>query len=236
MIGPRRTWRARAVRRKAPVEAGSFRRGGACARGGSYGGAHLMSLTAAAVTAAQVTTPSRRSLLCSRRRPWGARSQWAVRPCKGSVLLTAPLGLVHGNHRPAGLVTEAFLTREGTGSMRRYFYRRVRLLGRPLAFRMGLLGWRCARSAQRGVPPSQGASSRPTASDMGGRVGRPRVSHRPFPGWAKGVVVSLVGGGLVGMSALDSVEEAQVGAAGRRGKGPNSDPGRTPLRRGRAAD
>ena len=191
MIGPRRTWRARAVQRKAPVEAGSFHRGGACARGGSHGGAHLMSLTATAVTAVQVTTPSRRSPLCSRRRPWGARSQWAVRPRKGGVLLTAPLGLVHGNHRPSGLVTEAFLTREGTGSMRRYFYRRVRLLGRPLAFRMGLLGWRCARSAQRGVPPSQEASSRPTASDMGGRVGRPRVSHIPFPGWAKGVVVSL---------------------------------------------
>ena len=160
MTGPRRTWRARAVRRKAPVEAGSFRRGGACARGVSYGGAHLMSLTAAAGTAAQVTTPSRRSPLCSRRRPWGARSQWAARPCKGGVLLTAPLGLVHGDHRPAGLVTEALVTREGTGSMRRYFYRRVRLLGRSLAFGMGLLGWRCARSAQRGVPPPQGDSSR----------------------------------------------------------------------------
>ena len=192
------------------MDAGLFHRGGACARGGSFNGAHSLSLFAAAVTAVGVTTPSKSSLARYRRRPWGARSRWAGRSCKGSGLLVAPFGLVRGDQWHSCLDAKALVTREGPGRDARYYYRRVRLLGRTLAFRVGLLGWRCARSAQRGVPLSPGGSSRPTTSGTGGRVGRPRVSCRPFPGWAKGVVVSLVGGGLVGMSALDSVEEARV--------------------------
>ena len=185
MIGPRRTWRARAVRRKAPVEAGLFHRGGACARGGSFGGAHSLSLIAAAVTANGVTTPSKRPSLRYRRRPWGARSQWAARPCRGSGLLAAPFGLVHGDQRHLCLDTKAPMMREGLGSVARYFYRRVRLLGRSLAFGFGLLGWRCARSAQCGVPCSHEGASGSMVSDGAGRVGTGLVSPTDLLGIAQ---------------------------------------------------
>ena len=163
-------------------------------------------------TANGVTTPSKRPSLRYRRRPWGARSQWAARPCRGSGLLAAPFGLVHGDQRHLCLDAKAPVMREGPGSVARYFYRRVRLLGRSLAFGFGLLGWRCARSAQRGVPCSHEGASGLMVSDGAGRVGRPRVSHsaQTFPWLGQGCGGLSCGEGLVGMSALDSDGEAQV--------------------------
>ena len=154
-------------------------------------------LFAAAVTAVGVTTPSKSSLLRYRRRPWGGRSQWAARSCKGSGLLASPFGLVLGDHRHVCLDAKAPVTREGPGSVARYYYRRVRLLGRTLAFRFGLLGWRCARSAQLGVLLSRGGSFGPTGPGGGGASGQTWRLLQTFPWLGQGRGgLSRGGGGL----------------------------------------
>ena len=184
--------------------AGGLHRGGACARGGVSIDAQLLPCLSAAVTAVEGKSSTTSSGVFSRQ-SLRVGSQWAAHPLKvgGMCASTSEKGL--WTRGPSGRVLRATVRHLGSGSVTWYLYRRVRLLGRMLAFRFGLLGWRCLRSVQRGVGASHGSGTTLEIQGHGCLIEQSR-SHAPFPVWARRVVTLMARGTLLGVGAPTFLE------------------------------
>ena len=106
---------------------------------------------------------------------------------------------------PSGRVLRATVRQLDSSSVTWYMYRRVRLLGRMLAFRFGLLGWRCLRSVQRGVGASIGSGATLETQRHEGSEGHSR-SRAPLPVWARRVATLVARGTISGVGATPVLE------------------------------